>query len=51
MERLRKIGFTLEEQDLLLFKRALEASGYRYDSHFARHCILKHIEEHYISHF
>lgn len=50
-ERLRKIRFTLEEQDLLLFKQALETSGYRYDSHFARHCILKHIEEHYISQF
>lgn len=46
-ERLYKRNFMLDEQEMQLFKRALRESGYHYDSHFARHCILKFIEEHY----
>lgn len=46
-KQLHKRNFVLDEQEMRLFKRALRESGYRYDSHFARHCILKYIEEHY----
>lgn len=42
----RKINCKLNEQELALFKTALAESGFRYDSHFAKHCILTYIQEH-----
>jgi len=42
----RKISFLLNEEELSEFKAALQASGSRYDSHFAKHCILSYIRDH-----
>ena len=39
-KKLRKISVTLNEEELSIFKQALKESGFRYDSHFAKHCIL-----------
>ena len=39
-KKLRKISVTLNEEELSAFKQALKESGFRYDSHFAKHCIL-----------
>ena len=45
--RLHKRSFVLDERELQLFKEALRRSGYRYDSHFARHCVMQFIKQHY----
>lgn len=37
----RKISFRLDGQELVLFKQALEKSGFRYDSHFAKYCVMR----------
>lgn len=41
----RKLNIPLNETELLLFKNALRKSGFRYDSHFAKHCILQYIKQ------
>lgn len=41
----RRIIFRLNKQELMVFKRALKESGFRYDSHFAKYCVMKFIEE------
>lgn len=42
----QNIKFHLDEQELALFKHALAESGFRYDSHFAKHCVLAYMAEH-----
>ena len=39
-EKQRKISVVFNEEEFLTFKQALKESGFRYDSHFAKHCIL-----------
>ena len=39
-KKLRKISVVFNEEELFVFKQALKESGFRYDSHFAKHCIL-----------
>ena len=39
-EKQRKILVVFNEEEFLTFKQALKESGFRYDSHFAKHCIL-----------
>lgn len=41
----RKLNIPLNETELLLFKNALRKSGFRYDSHFAKYCILQYIKQ------
>lgn len=41
----RKLNIPLNETELALFKDALRKSGFRYDSHFAKHCILQYIKQ------
>lgn len=41
----RKISFLLNDEELSKFKAALNTSGFRYDSHFAKHCIMSYINK------
>lgn len=40
----RRISFRLNKQELDAFKRALGESGFRYDSHFVKYCVMETIQ-------
>lgn len=43
---IHKISISLNDEEHALFKNALHKSGYRYDKHFARHCVMEYIKQH-----
>lgn len=45
-----KLSLVLDDQEYKIYKSALKESGYRFDRHFIKHCLLVHIRENFECH-
>lgn len=41
-----KLSINLDDEEYLIYKTAKQASGYRFDGHFIKYCVLQYIQEH-----
>lgn len=44
-KELHKLSLVLDDKEYSIYKTAFQKSGYRFDRHFIRHCVLEHIKK------